>query len=772
MLNDIIKIDLHIHSEASRYKEVSNIIDQSTIGNLNVLFSKLQDNNISMFSITDHNRFDSNLYIETKKIVNNNSYPEVNEILAGVEFDVKLEENQRSCHIITIFNTDGNKDDYKKIEEKINEKLLKKREDSYSKKDFETLLKSIGLDVVLIANQRNDLNNRVGYHHSLSDSTDDPYELLKIGYINALEYQKPNVQGILSNCLKDFDKIIPLLTGSDCHEWSAYPCHDKSQQKQKKYYSKIKMLPSFKGLMMAITSPKTRFDRKETKNNNFLKGVSINDETILFDNGINAIIGENGSGKTTVIKAITKDMKEHYVKTLIKENNISAINDIDLNKAKTIGQSEIIRKFNKGTLFSDEGSNIFKKIDHSTFEKEIQDYGERLFQYLNKIVTLECSLQELENYSVVIGPSYKESTYYIDATSPQEFAVIENMHEARTRQLNEILNLLKDESRNKYYKEEDRKSLKEIVERINKIYISVNLLSNETKQDIRLRNIIINKINNYHTNILEKSSSQDKERSEYRKKRQLLIDKIVSFIKSKNSKYKIPNFPSPMQGNSINETSGFIFQKVSKYHNLGLEKDFFQFIFNQKYSDVTKMDLIKTEDNLWESIRGANQNNYKSKWEENLKKFIDTYKRETEHIKEASSKTGIGSTMGEISLVYYKYQTFSNNDWELLIIDQPEDNISNNKISSELIKYLNNLRMNSNKQIIFVTHSPLLVVNLDVDNVIFLRKNKNIITAISGCLEDDENSILNLIAQYMDGGKDMIERRLNLYGKNYKDTYE
>ncbi len=767
MLNNIIRIDLHIHSVASRYKEVSNIINQSTIDNLSVLFSKLQDNDINMFSITDHNRFDSNLYIKAKNFIDTNSYPKVKEILAGVEFDVKLEKNQKSCHIITIFNANGNRDAYKIIEEKINANLLVNKGDSYSRKDFENLLRSIKLDVILIANQRKDLNNRVGYHQSLNDSTKNPYEFLKIGYINALEYQKPNVQGILSNCLKDFDKIIPLITGSDCHEWSVYPCHDKSQQKQKKYYSKIKMLPSFKGLMMAITSPKTRFDRKITGNINFLKGVSINDETISFDSGINAIIGENGSGKTTIIKAITKNIKEHYVKTLIKENNISIINDIDLTKAKTIGQSEIIKKFNDGTLFSDEDSNIFKKIDHSVFEKKIYDYSDELFQCLDKIVTLESSLKELKNCSVVIEPSYKESTYYIDASFPQVFIDIDNMHETRANQLKIILTLLKDESENKYYEEENRKSLKELVERINKIYIFVNLLSDKVKQEIRLRNIIILKIEDYRSTILEKSTFQDKERSEYRKQRKILIDKVVASIKNKNSKYEIPIFPSPTRGDSTNETNGFVFQKVSKYNEISLEKNFFLSMFNQKYSDVTKINLIKTEGDLCESIRGASRDNYKKKWEENVKKFIDIYKKEDKYIKEASSKISIGNTMGEISIVYYKYQTFRNNDWELLIIDQPEDNISNNKISSELIKYLNNLRLNSNKQIIFVTHSPLLVVNLDVDNVIFLKKDKNKITAVSGCLEDDKNNILSLIAKYMDGGKDMIEKRLNLYGKNY-----
>jgi len=130
---------------------------------------------------------------------------------------------------------------------------------------------------------------------------------------------------------------------------------------------------------------------------------------------------------------------------------------------------------------------------------------------------------------------------------------------------------------------------------------------------------------------------------------------------------------------------------------------------------------------------------------------------------EIETSMQMGNTLGEMSLVFYKYTTYNNNEWDILIIDQPEDNISNNKINEELIKYFNNLR--DKKQIIFVTHNPLLVVNLDVDNVIYLEKLNNQINSKSGCLEDDENKILDIVANKMDGGKETIERRLKIYGK-------
>ena len=108
--NNIIKFDLHIHSYASKYKEAQGIVDCSTIENLPILFSKLNENNIALFSITDHNRFDADLYIEAQRILAERKYPNVKNILAGVEFDVQLESEKAKCHIIAIFDT-KNKDD-------------------------------------------------------------------------------------------------------------------------------------------------------------------------------------------------------------------------------------------------------------------------------------------------------------------------------------------------------------------------------------------------------------------------------------------------------------------------------------------------------------------------------------------------------------------------------------------------------------------------------------------------------------------------------------
>lgn len=766
MLNKIIKIDLHIHSYASYYKERDGIVDNSTADNLNTLFEKLQENAINLFSITDHNRFDSSLYLKAKEILKNNTYPAVKEILPGVEFDVKLEEDKKTCHIITIFHVTNYKLDYKHIEYEINNNLLTGKEDFYSKDDFEKLLKDIGFDVILIACQRTSLDNSNGNHSSLNDSTDHPYEFIKVGYINALEYQKPNVQGILLKNLKDFDQSVGLITGSDCHDWTVYPSHDKTQLKQKMYYSKIKILPSFKGLLMAITSPKTRFDRSLCNNSNFIRSISINGNTYLLDSGINAIIGENGSGKSTLIKIITHTDSEKYVKRLIAENELSISNSINDSRTKIVQQSEIINKFNEGKLFKDNDGGLFKKIDNTEFEDSMNSYAIKLYDYLTNNIGYETMLDDLENHSIILNPEFEESTYFITISYPPDFTKDDNCYEERKNNLNKIIGFLQVEIDSDFYQDEQLELLKNASIAVKKVYAQVNSKYLVTEREKTVRNIIINKINAYNASIASLSNSLDRDKSDYNKNKEDLKDQVVSIVKKSIRDKNLVNFPKPVKGSSSNETNGFIFSRIAGYHDADLKNDFFKMMFNKGFNNEGSIKSIKTYDELATAIKGANNTNYKTKWEENLKKFIDSCESTKGYILDSNSKKNVGNTMGEISLVYYKYHTFNNNNWDVLIVDQPEDNISNNRISTELIKYLDYLR-NSKKQIIFVTHNPLLVVNLDVDNVLYLEKNNEKINVVSGCLEDEENNVLEIIANNMDGGKDMIEKRLNLYEKDY-----
>lgn len=762
MINYIIKIDLHIHSNMSAYKEPSyatgeSIVDNSNIENLDILFQKLLENEIELFSITDHNRLNVKLYQEIYTKLAEEKYQSLH-VLTGVEFDVRFEEDKDITHIITIFNT-SNLDDIVKIEQVLNENLLNNKSDFYTKNQYEKILKEIELEVILIVHQKCDMNRKSTGHNSLSEGTSNPYEIIQMGYISALEYQKPNVEGMLKSNLKDYDGSISLITGSDCHDWSVYPYHNRNSNSSISF-SKIKALPSFKGLLLALTSYKTRFNRKSTSRS-IITDFEINGDNIPLDPGINVIIGENGSGKSSLLSMLTNQCTEKHVKDLKRENHI-VTKDIDENRLKYIGQSQIVNNFKGGD--SPFGNNMhYHEIDNHLFELEYDTYSKKLKEVIDRNIGKNEKLEQLQNQNFVIrADKESKNMYYVQCITDFENNIV-NPHRDRVMELKKILNLLKKEYDNGYYSESEKMELYNSLNTVYSLYKMIYKKAFDFDLNDKCRNIIMNKINDYSLDINELSTSKDQEIHDYKKNKREFITTIIEACKINNEKIPTIENPKIIKGFSKNTLNGFSFTKEAFYNQKDVLSDFNKIMFNKSYQSIDKIMAIKDKNMLKDAVSGCSSiDKIDEIWGVNLKKFKNKMEESHSYILEESSSDKIGNTMGEISLAYYKFQTSYNKEWDILCIDQPEDNISNNKIAEKLISYLNSLR--DKKQIIIITHNPLLVVNLDADNIIHLNKNNNKIQVKAGCLEDDDNRILHLVAKTMDGGKEMIERRLKIYG--------
>ena len=66
IVDQAIKIDLHIHSKKSYFKDKA-IVENSDINNIKTLIDALLDNKVNLCAITDHDSFDYDLYSKLKK---------------------------------------------------------------------------------------------------------------------------------------------------------------------------------------------------------------------------------------------------------------------------------------------------------------------------------------------------------------------------------------------------------------------------------------------------------------------------------------------------------------------------------------------------------------------------------------------------------------------------------------------------------------------------------------------------------------------------------
>lgn len=759
-INSVIKFDLHIHSKASEYKESSGIVDNSTKENLSTLFQKLNENEVALFSITDHNRFDADLYkaICTKLKSEHKTYPNILNVLAGVEFDVELEDDMGKCHIITIFDA-KNEDDFNKIEQEINKELLNKNE-WYKKNRFEQLLRNIGIDTILIACQRKGLSNHRGKDNSVSDAVENIEQIIKLGYINALEFHKPKVEGILKYNLHELNLSISLFSGSDCHDWSVYPYHDKKQQNKDFYHSKAKILPTFKGLLMAVSSPETRFNRSERNREPFIKLIKIQDKEIQLSSGINAIIGENGSGKSTLLELINQKFDKSHIKRIKDQNNIIVEEGGDLSQIKYVEQGSIVEKFkDPSKLFNQGDITYFEDINHSDFITCYQKYSSELKKSIkNNIDRSEC-IKNLNN--TLLYKNIEHNNYYIEII--ENFEKINNEHSQAYSDMRKLLALI-EEIKNKKYYAQYKDKLEKLFQIAEEIFNSIKESYIATYTSNEVSNIIESCISSYVQKVKNSSSAKDKEEQEYERERNIFINDIIDTVKKSLLQVDWPISPKVCGGLSSNSYEGFKFNKEALYNKKDMLRNFYTSMFTANYQNLDQIKTINSYQDFQKAVRGCTSiQSIEEIWNSNIKKFITAATKEEYYILDAGDQQ-IGNTLGEMSLSYYRFFTRGDDDWQVLIIDQPEDNISNNKIKKELISYFNNIR--ENKQIIYVTHNPLLVVNMDVDNVIYVQNNKGKLSIEGGCLEYENGvDILSIIANTMDGGKETIEKRLMFYGK-------
>lgn len=768
------KLDLHIHSFKSGITKSGDkgYVKNSKIDNLNVLVSALEKNDINICAVTDHNIFDKKLYLELKKYENYST--SIKKVLPGIELDLNI--NGTIVHTICIFN-DEEKNHAEKIEENFSVK------DNYSLSDLGNMLANIGLDVVLIAHQKTDYKSINQNNANLSCvGLEYFYRIIDIEYFDSLEVQSSKVEGILkSRFVEDRIENCCLISGSDCHEWSAYPKHD-SNSKCTPLLLYMKALPTFRGLVMSLTNPK-RFTSENVKRKAFIEEIKYTksgiSNKINLSSGINAIIGDNSVGKSTLIKSLlgiaengaTKFLNSHGI--LIEKHNL---NETDYEFSK---QGSIRQKFeandSKLTL-REEFKEYFKQINFDMVSQQIDEIFKNFIRLWEENEVTH-KLQTKIGKTLLVSSFDKDNAYYISFDRKIEKKVVN--FQGFTKNINILLNLLLN-----FIEEYGAKIEKTEYEKINEFYNYLNGLENKYAK-LEIKNIFDNKIidvinstqNIIDTNLGKKKSSDEKAYGKFKTDYMNTVDLFIKlFIDSNSTKTKpLEKFETI----SINDVDVLFddYHFISKMINkINISQSLIENFISDK---IQVRDIYSvTSSRVLNKIKGKK---FSEKICSNLEElqrlllevFSDEYFKSTVEIKRHGENLNEGNSAGTNALYYLDIKSCVY-DKPLYIIDQPEDDVSQTKINEILIESFR--KFSDKAQIILITHNPQLVVNLDVDNVIIMKKlNNHEIDIISGPLElkTDNIDVLKNVADTLEGGIEVIKKRWKRYEKtNRNENYK
>lgn len=761
------KFDLHIHSSASAKTKSGDksIVAESNIDNIDVLIKNLICNNVNVVAVTDHNIFDKNIYQELKKQELKMNC--IHKVLPGVEIDLQVDG--KNVHVVCIFD-----DESENHVESIEKGFIS--QDAYSVDQLGAILRKIELSTVLIAHQKCDYTVKKQQKTSLSYLGEENfYKFIGCEFFDALEIQNTKVEGILrSRFAHDNITNINLIVGSDCHEWKYYPAHHSGRYPTELMY--MKALPTFIGLVMSITDCSRICKYIEPNKENTLKKMELKidgaiKEIKLSDN-INVIIGDNSVGKSTVIKYFC-GMADKGAIDFLNSHGVEIITP-SLEKAhySFSGQGKIREMFesNEEKLpikekFKDNFNLIDKKKYYQIIERALR-YYKNIWDFNEK---KKSNLQTLDRNIYVPKFTEKDKHYLsielnLNKTNNDYVGLVEIFDEIDTKFI----------EFNKYakvdmLKKDDIEQLKRIREELASIRKKYKENSTKTENINELQNVFRYVATLYNDNIAKLSNSDEQSLNTYRNEYNKAIESIC--IDLQYTLQKRENFWSEFvefkMEESINRFGKYCF--IDKPVNNEVITSASIIAFISKYVDIEKpLEELTTSDVLT-SIKSKRVNNESA---ENIMEFlnivyngfIEQFFRTTVEIKKGSDRLEESNSAGINALYYIDIlsETYSK---PILIIDQPEDDVSQSRIASDLISSLKCLSKKA--QIIIVTHNPQLVVNLDVDNVIILKKDENKINFYSGALEyeDTEYSILDLVANTLDGGADVIRKRWKRYAK-------
>lgn len=815
------KIDLHSHTinEITRDRKTpkSNYTHK-------LFYEYVKHQGVSVKAVTNHNTLNLEDHVKHALIC---SLLNVNYV-PGVEIDYLLEEGSKPFHAISILSPRTDVITFSKaLSDIVQEKMNTVSNIELDKHDFAWVHASTEFIFIPHATKDKGIFDKKQSsfedEHNINWLAESIASGMSMPIIleNTRDYHSYSVTEKLIHAIKqDEIKFSPVYALFTDYTFDGDKDREQMIERKKPYY--IYAEPTYRGLELSIRHHESRFSREDKilRRDNYIKEISINESsnftktTLHLSPSLNVIIGKSGSGKTMLLNELHYKLsgkpclqsvdgrkeseknkgKSPYHKitkgedfiTINYEKSIKSpsvlevpkvysaiLNHKDIQGIKDTlsldsyeDGSAIMNSYKSNVAYyenlvnamnnlSFEGNQIFKNIENAIVFLQNNVIEDKLYN-INQEVYDNRYKEKLNREIVAINKYINEEETYIKHFRGMEQYLSKETVYSLDEFIKTYKTLLED------LKNEHRKRAKE--------------LKNETFQE-KLHKTINLAIQNTNSHLGQKQRSVT-ERAKTKSSQDLeLVKTVTSLLKNEAEQEEIQlDFPyqevlTTIDKQQFDEESEFIKIKFDctedDLKNLKLDS-----------SDLVDSKNIKT--------KLSNLNTYDFLNSEAVKRCVKCLKEQEirlSDILKGNLQTNIYFRIegewrakekinpGTLSIKFTEYyfnKLIRDKQPDIILIDQPENDIDKEFISNTLTRFIKEQKVNS--QIIMTTHDPILAVNADANSIILsqmldVNKLKYESMKMESIDEQTHGFVgTDIVSKILDGGKANIKLRYQVYG--------
>jgi len=783
--SDWFKIDLHIHTDKS--KETKEGDYQGTFS-VDTLKTKLKENEVRIFSLTDHNIVNVEAYREYYSKYDDKEDPL---LLLGIELDIQ--GSSKKYHSLLVFNHD----DIDSVEN-----ISLRLENKYSEKgivDAKQRVLDISDIVQIFEKEDFFFIPHAGDAHKniVSGNRNSIPETQRMLILMQSALEKVTKEEIIEHYNRGFDMMlsddfqgkndIAYINFSDNHCCDKYPKSHFGENDFSLYY--IKGIKSFESIRLAFIDPESRIKSPEEfqkidKTNNVVEKIKIEHNNglaaneLYFSPHLNAIIGGRSSGKSLLMwmmgnkidGANISDNKKYDID--LDKVKLKTRNDIEEKGIVSLGnsylyleQGDIIRYFEEKKL-NELATKAGKKEEYDSARKELTNKKLELDAIVNSLIDIykksyECNTNQFVLHKRIIDNVTSNENCVITFKSSRLETSPIGYEEALTL-LNETLNKINAIKTHPLLEITATES--EVLNHTEAVIKEKKDLINKKLIIIKRKNCFIDFVNGIVSDTNATLDENAKQKVADRKSIESIIDsvgtKMFLMRELKKKTVDIENFKFDDKRIIPIDDISLV---VSIRSDLLINDLLIDGINN---GDIKKSLFLNLCDLLNDKQRDVILKNFKDKSPVNLKKKVNNQlsyiyqdiENPVDYLAYSDGTDSFGKSPGYNSEQYIKI-VLNNPELKVVFIDQPEDNLGNQFISKELVKQIRDIKYK--KQIFLVTHNPSIVIYGDAECIILAENNQNTITYKQLFLEEKDSQ--EIICNVLDGGRYIFNNRAKKY---------